>query len=82
MMLGRRPEIPQGLVRRFAEGSEAIRFVLCPCADMCRGQVADIVHIETEERAHLGLLENIFGAGKAFPAQAIEVDAILPIDFH
>jgi hypothetical protein len=82
MMLGRRSEIPQNRFVVLGKEGEAIRFVLRPGADVSGGDIADIIHVEAEHGAHLGFLEKSFGAGEALPAQAIEVDTILPINRH
>src|SRR5712675_1891341 len=47
-----RPKIPQNRLVILREECEAIRFVLGPSADVGRGQVADIVHVEAQESAH------------------------------
>jgi hypothetical protein len=56
--------------------------VLRPCADVRSREVAHVVHVETKERAHRRLLEQIFRLLQAFAAQPIEIDPVLPIDRH
>ena len=82
MVLRRRSEVPQNRLVILRKQREAIRLVLRPGTDVGRGQVPDIVHVEAQERAHLGLLQKILGARQAFAAQAIEVNPIFPIHRH
>src|SRR5579864_4656562 len=81
-MLGGGSEVPEnGLVILRKQG-EAVGLVLSPGADVRRSEVAHIVHVETQQRAHRGLGEEVFGFLQAFAAQPLEVDAVLPIDRH
>ena len=82
MMLRGRSEIPEDGLVILRKKREAVRFILRPCADVGRGDVADIVHVEAEQRAHFRLLEKSFRAGEAFAAQPIEIDPILPVNRH
>ena len=82
MMLGGGAEIPQDRFVVLRKQREAVGFVLRPGADVRRGEVAHVVHVEAEQRAHLGLGEQRFRFGEALAAETIEVDSILPIDRH
>ena len=55
VMFGSRSEVPQNRLVILRKEGEAIRLVLRPGADVRRGQVADIVHVEAQQRAHFGL---------------------------
>src|SRR5580692_4079044 len=82
MMLGGGSEIPQDRFVVLRQQSEAIRFILRPRANVGRGEIAHVVHVETEQRAHLRLSEQGFGFRQALSAQTIEVDPVFPIDRH
>jgi hypothetical protein len=56
VMFRSRSEIPQDRLIVLWKEREAIRLVLGPCTDVGRGQVADIVHVEAQQRTHLRLL--------------------------
>ena len=47
----------------------------------CR-DVANIVHVEAEERAQFGLFQRLLDAIKTFAAQSVDVDPLFPIDVH
>ena len=55
MVLGGRTKIPQNGLVILRQQGEAIGFVLRPGADVGGGQIAHVVHVETEDRAHLRL---------------------------
>src|SRR5208282_762082 len=82
VMFSRRSEVPQNGLVILRKQREPICLVLSPCADVGRGQVADIVHVEAQERAHLRLLKKILSACQSLTAQTIEVDPIFPIHCH
>jgi hypothetical protein len=82
MVFGSGSEIPQDRFVILRQQREAVGLVLRPGADMRRGQVTHIVHVEAEQRSHLRLGEEVFRLLQAFAAETIEVDAILPIDRH
>ena len=82
VMAGGRAEIPQdGLVILRKQG-EAADLVLCPRADVRGRKIAHVVHVETEERAHLRFREKGLGARQALAAQPVEVDSLFPIHRH
>ncbi len=82
MVLGRRPEVPQDRLVILRQQGEAADLVLGPGADVRRGDVPDVVHVEAEHRAHLRLRQQRLDPVQPLPAEAIEVDAPLPIDRH
>src|SRR5579871_11025 len=82
MMPGGGSEIPEDRFIILGEQRKPVGLVLRPGANVGRGDVADVVHIETEQRSHRGLLQQISGFLQALAAEPIEVDAALPIDRH
>jgi hypothetical protein len=44
--------------------------------------VAHVVHVEAEQRANLGLRQQILDPRQPLAAQAIEINALLPIHRH
>jgi len=52
MVPGRRSEVPQDWVVILRQQREAVGLVLRPCADVRGRQVAHVVHVEAEQRAH------------------------------
>jgi hypothetical protein len=46
------------------------------------GDVPHVVHVEAQQRADLGGGQHRFDARQALAAQAVEVDALLPIHCH
>ena len=60
MMLGGGAEIPENRLVVLRQQREAVGFVLRPGADVRRGEVAHIVHVEAEQRAHLRFREQRF----------------------
>src|SRR5256885_12646512 len=53
-----------------------------PLADLGRGDVADVVVVEQQQRAEVGLLQRLLGAAKSKAVQAAIVDALLEVDAH
>ena len=82
MVARRRAEIPQNRLVILCQQREATDFVLGPTADMCRRQIADVVHVEAEKGPHLRLRKQGFGTVKALAAKAVEVNAIFPVHRH
>jgi hypothetical protein len=46
------------------------------------GDVADVVHVETQQRAHLRFLERFFDASQPFGAQALKIHPLFPVNPH
>ena len=65
-----------------AEQAEPVELVGRPRADVGRGDVADVGHVEAQQRAHVGGVELGFDAGEAFLAQPVEAHALLPVHAH
>ena len=53
-----------------------------PLADVGAGDVADVVRVEQQQRAEVGLLQLLLGAREAIARGAAEVDPLLPVDTH
>jgi hypothetical protein len=82
MMLGRRAEIPEdGLVVLGQQGKPA-DLILGPGADRRGRQIPDIVHIEAKQCAHIRLFQECLRPIQTFPAQPVEIDALLPVNSH
>ncbi len=81
-MLCRRAEIPQDRSVVLRQQRKAVDLVLRPGANMRGGDIAHIVHVEAEQRSHLGLLEQPFDARQSLAAQSVKIDARFPIDCH
>ena len=62
MVLGGRAEVPQNRLVILRQQREAADLVLRPGADVRRGDVAHVVHVEAQQRAHLGFREQRFDA--------------------
>src|SRR5258707_875353 len=82
MVPGSRAEVPQDRLVVLRQQREPADFVLRPGADVGGGEVPHIVHVEAQQRAHFGLLKQSLGLLQSLPAQAVEVDALLPIHRH
>ena len=82
MVPGGRAEVPQDRLVVLGQQGEAVDLVLRPGADVRGRQVAHVVHIEAQQRAHFGFLEQLFGTRQALFAQAVEVYALLPVHCH
>ncbi len=82
VVAGGRAEIPQDGLVVLGQQSEAADFILRPGADVRRGEVPHVVHVEAQQRAHFGLGEGFLGAREALFAEAVEIDALLPIHSH
>src|SRR5581483_4142495 len=81
-MACRRAEVPHDRLFVLHQKAEARQFVHCPGANVRSCDVANIVHIEAEQRAQLRMLEKFLNARQAFVAQTFKVNALFPIDSH
>ena len=82
VMLGGGTEIPQNRFAFLREQRETAHFVLRPRANVRGGDVAHIVHVEAENRAHLGFRKEILYSLQALRAQPVKIDSLLPIHRH
>src|ERR1051326_6360386 len=82
MMARSRAEVPEDRLVVLRQQRETHELVHRPSADVRGGNVADVVHVEAEERAHLGLFKRRFDAREALLAQALDIDALFPIHTH
>jgi hypothetical protein len=60
----------------------AAELVALPFADLGRGDVANVVDVEHEQRAELGILQRRLDAAEAIAVQPPVIDALLEIDAH
>ena len=65
-----------------AKKREAGQLVHRPRPDVGGCDVADVAHVEAEQRAHLGLLEQQRDPLQPLAPQPVEIDPLLPIDPH
>ena len=82
VMHGGGAEVPQDRLAVARQQRPARNLVALPFADLGRGDVADVVDVEDQQRAALGILEHLLGAAEAVAVQAAVVDALLEIDPH
>ena len=60
----------------------AAELVALPLADLGRGEVADVVDVEHQQRAEVGLLQRLLDAREPVAVQPAVIDALLEIDPH
>ena len=72
-------EVPEDRVGAPREQGEARVLVASPLADVRARDVADVVRVEQQDRAELRALEGCPGTFEPLPAQAREVEALLPV---
>ncbi len=82
VMDGGRAEIPQDRLAGAGEQRPAAELVALPLADLGRGDVADVVDVEHEQRAEVGFLQRLLDACEPIAVQPPIVDALLEIDPH
>ena len=83
VMHGRGAEVPQDrIVAGAGQQREAAELVALPFADLGRGDVADVVDVEDQQRAELGLLQRRLDAAEPIAVQPPIIDALLEIDAH
>src|SRR5262249_61231614 len=75
-------QVPNDRLRGARREAQADQLVEGPRSDVGRGQVTDVVHVEAEQRTEVGLGEELLRAREALAAEAVEVDALLPVDSH
>mgnify|MGYP001792429232 CR=1 FL=1 len=80
--LGRGPEVPQGWLAFRGEQRKARNLVARPFADMCAGDVADVVHVEHEHCPETCVRDGVACALQAVLVKAAEIDPFLPVDMH
>src|SRR5260370_19694325 len=76
----RRAEIPQDGLAGAGEQRPARKLVTLPFADLGRGDVADVVDVEHQERAEVGVLEGSLNAREPVAMQAAVIDPFLQVD--
>jgi hypothetical protein len=82
VMAGGGAEVPHDRLVALGEQAEAVELVRGPRADVGGGDVADVAHVEAQQRAELGLGEQRLDPRQALLAQAVEAHALLPVDRH
>ena len=79
---GRRSEIPQDRLVILRQQREAADLVLRPRADVRGRDVAHVVHVEAQQRAHRRRGKARLDSVQALAPQPVEIDALLPIHRH
>ncbi len=79
---GGRAEVPHDRLLARARAARSGELVALPFADLGGGDVADVVDVEQQQRAQLGVLQRLLGAADAVAAQAVEIDAALEVHAH
>ena len=79
---GGRAEIPQDRVAVAGQQRPAAELVALPLADLGRGDVADVVDVEDQQRAELGFLQRLLDAAQPVAVEAAVIDPFLEIDPH
>ena len=82
VMDGGRAEVPQDRILAADQQRKARQLVARPFADLGRGDVADVVVVEQQQRAEVGCLERGLRARQPVAVQAPVIDALLEIDAH
>src|SRR5207302_2603333 len=73
-------KVPQDRIAPPRQQREARVLVARPLADVRTRDVPDVVRIEQQNGAEVGRVERRLRTLETFPAQAREVDALLPVD--
>ena len=79
---GGRAEVPDDRLAVARQQRPARELIALPFADLGRGQVADVVDVEHQKRAEVGILQRLAGAAEPIAVQASVVDALLEVDAH
>ena len=82
VMDGGRAEIPKDRVLAADEQHPARELVARPFADLGRGDVADVVVVEQNQRAEFGSFERRLRAAEPIAVHAAIIDPLLEIDAH
>jgi hypothetical protein len=77
-----RAEVPQDGIAVAGEQSPTAELVALPLADFGRGDIADVVDVEDQQRAQLGLLERLFDAAQPVAMKPAIIDPFLEVDAH
>ena len=80
VMHGGGAEVPQDRFAGAGQQRPARQLVALPLADLGRGEIADVVDVEHQQRAKFGLLQCLLGAAEAVAVQAAEIDALFRRD--
>ena len=79
MGAGRRPDVPQDRVGAAHHQAAAEQLVPGPVADVRRGRVADVVHVEQDQGADVGLFECGADLVRTVGPEPGEIDALFPV---
>ena len=80
---GGRAEVPEDRIgAALGQQRPAADLVALPLADLGGGEVADVVGVHHQQRAEVGLVQRLAGAGEPVIVQAAVVDALLEVDAH
>ena len=82
VMAGGGAEVPHDRLVVLRQEAEAVELVRGPGADVGRRDVADVRHVEAEQRPELRVGELLLRASEPLLAQAVEANPLLPVDAH
>ena len=80
VMHGGGAEVPLDRIVVAGQQREAAELVALPFADLGAGEIADVVDVEDQQRAEVGVLQRLLGAAEAIAVQPAEIDARLEVD--
>src|SRR5205085_7771471 len=75
-------EIPHDRLVALRKQAEAVELVGGPGADVSCGDVADVPHVEAQQRTQLGSGEQLLDPSQALVAQPVVANPFLPVDTH
>ena len=75
-------EVPHDRLVVLGEQAEAVELVLRPRADVGGRDVADVGHVEAQQRSDRGLGQQAADSRQPLLAEAIEPNPLLPVDGH
>jgi hypothetical protein len=82
VVAGGRAEVPHDRLVVLGQEAEAVELVLRPRADVRGRDVADVRHVEAQQRPDLRAGELRLDPRQALLAEAVEADPLLPVDRH
>src|SRR2546422_3603411 len=77
-----RTKVPHDRFIILWEEGETSQLIHRPGADMRGSDVTHVVHVEAQQRTHLGFLEQLLDACQSLIAQPFEVYTLFPIHTH
>jgi hypothetical protein len=79
---GGRTEVPKDRFLVAREQRPPAELVALPLADLRRGHVTDVVHVEDEQRTEVGFFQRLLDAAEPVTVQPAVIDAFFEVDSH